>query len=278
MSDILRQSISIVLVGVGGTGKTFQIKSVWDQMEDGKRLFSPVLFITCEASTMATAQDILDDPGCAHVNVRSYSDFQAALSKLDQGHKGEPFRLVVFDGWSLFNEGVKTTQAKNAEGKAKDLRVLSSRSALDIRIAVSDWSAAALKHKVVMLSTCHVTEDWRGASMEDRRRVGLKLKLSADAATNLVDQSSVVLYLSRILPDFTPYANDVEKLGELIDSGAMSPTYYAVTRPCTWQGDELAFIKHQDGVYGEGKDRGLLVSPNLGQLIVNSPLRKKESK
>jgi hypothetical protein len=199
MSLSLKSTVSIVMTGWSGVGKTKQAANVfnavlpaWAQAFASKPddvptrafPFRPMLVISCETSTAGTMGQILASRDCTHVTVDNLAEFQQALALLDDGHnaqrddegnvitRGTAFRSVFFDGWTAFTEGSKSDARnlaveedgkKTLDGKAKqnDERIMSKAGAAEARSALRAWSGAGARHEgLLMLSTAHACEKW----------------------------------------------------------------------------------------------------------------------
>lgn len=292
MSLSLTVSVNIVLTGFSGAGKTEQAKRVFDACTPaGSYPFRPMLVITCEASTSGTMGAVLDHKDCTVVRVDSLAEFEAALGRIEGGHRagyddgnllqhGQPFRSVFFDGWTALVEGSKgdaRALALEEDGGKKTLsgtsrqndeRVMSKAAGAEARVALRLWSGIAATHPgLLMLSTAHAGEKWMpkpGSKQGERIQVGERLDLPPLAARWLMNGTNLCIYFGRALVD----ADTLEDL-DTVEPEQVAPSYYALTRAVTIGGYQYDLIKWQDGVITAPVKWN---DPDLGAALLGSPL------
>lgn len=311
MSLSLISTVSIVMTGWSGVGKTKQAADVFNARHaNGAHPFRPMLVISCEASTSGTMGKILASKDCTYVTVDNLAEFQAALAVLDAGHHaqhdehgnliahGTPFRSVFFDGWTAFTESSKSDARslateedgkKTLDGKAKqnDERIMSKAGAAEARMALRAWSGAGARHEgLLMLSTAHAAEKWipkPGAKQGERIQVGEKLDLPPLPTRWLMNGANMILYFGRKLADVgtTPGMEAVDHLGDIqVVRTNIAPHYFALTYPITHHGYVYECVKWQDNIFRKvdpaaPKAYDVQVvwhNPDLGQALLESPL------
>ena len=295
----LSTPVMLTFVGDVQSGKTYQFVKIFNAKDDdGSHPFRPALFITSEGAARVTGADLVKSPDCLHVEAATPEQLTYVLENvLPEGHNGQPFALVIFDGWSTLQEKTKADERAKAEAEGKDKvagdnRVLAAKTAPRLRTAIAAWQNASqhdTSKGVVFVSTCHVVEEWRqrpgSKDINDRLRMGLKMDVSGTIYNGLHRDGNAIVYLMTVLPDITAYIGgedmdefdrNLDALNEATIAGDISaaPMYCAITRRCAYNGDELRFIKHQDGLFEPRTVKIAWRSPDFGEALRTSPLRK----
>lgn len=287
-----------VFVGDVQSGKTYQAATVFNaQDEDGSYPFRPALVITCEGAARVSAASMITSPDCVHYEAGTPEEVTQILEQVfPDGHNGQPFAMVFFDGWSVLQERTKMDAQRvyQEEGNlkaAEDQRQLTNRAAARMRPTIAAWqSAAALPqaHGCAFFSTCHVAEEWRAKvgskDYNDRHRVGLKLDIAPSVYKALHREIGSIIYLLAVLPDIGTLSADatdeelatVDRLNREGVRGAV-PARFALAQPCMHGGDQLTFIKHQEGLFATGAVPFPWRDPNFGEAFRTSPLRRKKT-
>lgn len=282
------------IVGDVAAGKNYQATKIFNaQDEDGNYPFRPCLFLTSDTSGRVSSADLIKSPDCLHVEVTSPEDLHAALKNIEQGHNGRRFAFVFFDGWSTLQENAKSQErARASEKSAADNRVMAALVSPRMRSAMSAWTAASQSEAAagaLFLSTCHVNEEWKqrpgSKSIDDRYRAGLKADISSAVYDDWHRSCNAIIYLTRLLPDFSAFVTgdslddldaNLASLTEHYNAGAVAPIHLSVTRAGILQGDELRFVKWQDGLFRPDLPP-VGRSPDLGREFLSSPLRLREA-
>lgn len=288
----------LTFVGDVGVGKTWQFVKIFGvQDEDGTHPFRPCLFITSDGAARGTGAPIINSPQAAHYEATTPERLTEILEQVfPYGHNGEPFALVIFDGWSTLQEQTKqdVQSAAHAEDKTFDNRVLAAKTAPRMRTAAAAWQNASASEQgkgCVFVSTCHVVEEWRqrpgSKDINDRLRMGLKMDVSGSVFTAVHRNANAVVYFMSVLPDISDsftgetmeeFDANLDALNEATINGepGAAPVYCAITRPRKYMGDELAFIKHQDNLFDNKLVKVGWRSPDFGEALRTSPLRKQK--
>ena len=108
-----------------------------------------------------------------------------------------------------------------------------------------------------------------GAKQGERIQVGEQLDLPPRARKWLYNGCNMMILLQRVLPEVAA-AEDLDAMD--LDDDASEPTYEAILKPVVVGGYQLDLIKYQRGVLAGMKVRWQ--SPDLGQALLDSPLRK----
>lgn len=281
-------AVNLILVGESGHGKNEQIRRIWAAEEDGERPFRRCLFLASEASATVASAEIIGAPTTVFRHIESPEDLISAIDMISEGINGEPFQLVAFDGWSHLQDRAKADERAHGGKDAKDNRVMAAQASPRMRQAAAAWTAAMGKHPgVLFVSTCHTVEEWKqrpgSKDIKDRVRVGYKLDLSGEPAKFIRREGNAIVFLTRVLKDITDWTTgeDDEELEQNLAQlrqhraeGHFAPRYFAITEPVKFQGDTLDFIKWQDGLLPE-EARPAIYNPNLGELLLASPLRNR---
>lgn len=292
----LKAPVMLTFVGDVQSGKTRQALNIFNAKDDdGRHPFRPCLFITSEGAARVTAAALIDHPQVVHVEATTPEELTSALEQVfPRGLNGEPFALVIFDGWSSLQERTKADERANATNPkvAEDNRVLAARTAPRLRTAIAAWQNASSREEAkgcVFVSTCHVVEEWRqrpgSKDINDRLRMGLKMDVSGTVYNGLHRDSNAIVYLTTVLPDITDaiggdsmeeFDQNLDDLNKAAIAGELSaaPMYIAITRRCKFNGDELKFIKHQDGLFQPDHVKIAWRAPDFGEALRTSPLRK----
>lgn len=307
MSTGFKNSLNIVLTGWSGSGKSEQIKRVFNACEpvpppEGsppetkarKRFpFRPMLVIYCDPSTAATMADVLAHKDCTAVQVAPDGEkfAEALTAALEAGHVradgvAVPFATVVFDGWTAMTEGERgdareaaragETAAKTVDQKdtSNDERKLSAAANRAARTAIKRWNSHVMTSDgVLFLSTAHAAEKWVNvtgpkAKQGERRQSGEQFDLPPKAREWLYRSCNMSILVRRLLPEVTAEQLDATSL----DDETCTPTYDAILKPVVLDGSELDLVKYQRGVLA-----GMPVrwhDPDLGAALLLSPLRK----
>ena len=287
-----------VFVGDVQSGKTYQAALVFNaQDEDGSYPFRPALVITCEGAARVSAASMITSSDCAHFEAGTPEEVTQILEQVfPEGHNGKPFAMVFFDGWSVLQERTKMDAQRvyQEEGKTKaaeDQRQLTNRAAARMRPTIAAWQTAAglpQAHGCAFFSTCHIVEEWRAKAgskdYSDRHRVGLKMDIAPSVYRALHREIGSIIYLFTVLPDLGTLTADtadedlatIDKLNREGARGAV-PARFAVAQPCIHAGDQLNFIKHQEGLFADGAAPFPWRNPDFGEAFRTSPLRKKSA-
>lgn len=289
--------IMVTMVGDVQTGKSYQIAEIFRATDpDGSRPFGRALLITAEGAARVTFADLIRDPHVAHFEATTPEEFTRILEEdFPRGIDGEPFTLVIFDGWSSLQERTKADERVNATSAkiAEDNRVLAARASPRLRNTIAAWMNAASSEAgrgVLFISTCHVIEEWKqrpgSKDINDRVRIGLKMDISDQVFKVLFRDGNAIIYMMRLLPDISDrltgetmedFDANLERLNQdaIAGDSSAAPMYFAITRGCRLNGDELRFVKHQDGLFDPDLVKMAWRSPNFGQAFLTSPLRRK---
>lgn len=284
--------VNLVLVGDSGAGKGEQIRRIFTARDaDGTQPFRPALFVTCESSSTVSGHELISSPDCRRVAVTTPEELEAVLETiLPQGLNGQPFRLVIFDGWSQFQEQTKHDERQKTKDK-HDNRVMAAKAGPRMRSAAAAWTEACQKSRAVFVSTCHIVEDWRqrpgSKDLGDRMRMGLKMDLSSEPAKFIKREGNAIVYLGRVVRDVTPpdlsVFNDEDAFDEYAEKariahqqGSLKPLYLGFFHPVKFLGDDVEFVKWQDGLFDPAKVGPLKRNPNLGEMLLDSPLRRTQ--
>lgn len=281
-------AVNLVLVGESGHGKNEQIRRIWAAEEDGERPFRRCLFLASEASAKVASAVIINDPCTVYRHINTPEDLISALALLDEGVNGEPFQLVAFDGWSHLQERTKADERSHGGKDAKDNRVMAAAASPRMRSAAAEWTSAMGAHPgVLFVSTCHTAEEWKqrpgSKDIKERIRVGYKMDLSDAVKIFICREGNAIVFLTRVLRDVSEWIvgddddeinTNIAALREARAEGHFAPRFLAFTEPVKFQGDSFDFIKWQDGLLPE-QARPVIPNPNLGELLLASPLRKR---
>lgn len=294
MSGPFRESVAIVLAGYSQVGKNRQAVNIFFTKEGETFPFQPALFIRAEQSGNVTTARMLQSKRCTVVDVTTAEDVTKALAEdLPRGHgeSGEPFRMIVFDGWSQVAENTITAAReaviRETPKNTYNFQMHSARATGPLRDMLKAWNEATMTGEgALFLSTCHVTEKWRekpGGKQGERLMVGWELSLPPKPGERLLFISSNIIYLLRRLPEIESYVDgeftddeeaNFDSLAAAWKSGEVGHDYFAITRACKYQGFELSFVKFQDNLFSSNLPP-LWRNPDIGAELLKSPLRRK---
>jgi hypothetical protein len=282
-------AVNLILVGPSGHGKNYQIEKVWSAVDGDRQPFARALLLTSETSAMVASSAMITDPRVHHVVINTPEDLYGVNELVAEGHKGQPFDLVIFDGWSHLQDVGKADERATANEKdSRDNRVMAARASPRLRQAAAAWSSAVRDNKgTCFISTCHVAEAWRqrpgSKDISDRIREGYKLDISFELAKFVQREGNAIVYLHRVLAEIGEWLTDegegyeanLAALQQARRDGHYRTKYYAFTEPVIVNGDAYGFVKWQDGLFAE-EYRPAKFNPDLGTMMVTSPLRNKK--